>query len=33
MKITLSVLLLIALGYVIARFLPGPGNMIGLPGA
>lgn len=32
MKITLSVVLLIVLGYVLARFFPQPGNMIGLPG-
>ncbi len=33
MKITLSVLLIFAAGYVLARFFPQPGNMLGLPGA
>lgn len=31
MKITLGVLIIFALGYIVARYVPAPGNAIGLP--
>lgn len=31
MKITFSIVLAVLIGYAIARYFPGPGNMIGLP--
>lgn len=31
MKITLSIVLVFLLGYIMARYFPKPGNMIGLP--
>jgi hypothetical protein len=31
MKITFGIVLAVLIGYAIARYFPGPGNMIGLP--
>lgn len=31
MKITFTCVMLFVLGYILARYFPGPGNMIGLP--
>lgn len=32
MKISLSLVAILIVGYVLARFFPQPGNLIGLPG-
>lgn len=32
MKISMTIILVLILGYVLARFFPQPGNMLGLPG-
>lgn len=32
MKISLTVVAVLIIGYILARFFPQPGNMIGLPG-
>jgi hypothetical protein len=31
MKITLGLIAVFVVGYIVARFFPAPGNMIGLP--
>jgi len=31
MKITFGIVIAVLIGYAIARYFPGPGNMIGLP--
>lgn len=32
MKLSMGIVLALIIGYVLARFFPQPGNMIGLPG-
>lgn len=31
MKLSLGIVLAALVGYIVARYFPGPGNMIGLP--
>ena len=32
MKISLAMIMVLVAGYILARFFPQPGNMLGLPG-
>lgn len=32
MRISMTLILVLIIGYVLARFFPQPGNMLGLPG-
>lgn len=31
MKLSLGIIIALIIGYILARYFPGPGNMLGLP--